>query len=63
MAIGQTQPIQGQPIQESQSAQPVQTQQPQTEQVSEKKSKWWLWLVIALVVIGAGIGSYFLWIK
>jgi uncharacterized protein HemX len=63
MAIEQTQPMQEptqtQPVQ-TQAAQPVQGQS-QVEQMPEKKSKGWLWLIIAVVVIGAGIGSYFLW--
>ena len=25
-----------------------------------KKSRWWLWLIIALVVIGAGVGIWLL---
>ena len=32
----------------------------QKEEVVEKKSKWVMWLIVALVVIGAGIGIYFL---
>ena len=32
----------------------------QTQYSTEKKSKWWLWLIIALVLIGAGVGIYFL---
>lgn len=28
-----------------------------------KKSKWWLWVLIAVVVIGAGIAAYFLFLK
>ena len=58
MAIEQTQPMQT-PAQ-AQAAQPVQGQS-QVEQMPEEKSKWWLWLIIAVVIIGAGIGSYFLW--
>lgn len=39
-----------------------QTQAPvgQEQPPAEKKSKWWLWAIIALVVIGAGVGAYFL---
>jgi len=50
------------------SSQPtVQKTQPVAEQaqpVPEKKSKWWLWLIIALaalIVIGAGV--YFLFFR
>ena len=32
------------------------------QQPVEKKSRWWLWLIIALIVIGAGIGIY-LWLS
>ena len=50
------------------TAQPVQPQ-PQPAQTAaqpqpvKKKSKWWIWLIIALVVIGAAIASYFIFIK
>ncbi|MBU0957728.1 MAG: hypothetical protein KKF56_02860 [Nanoarchaeota archaeon] len=30
------------------------------QNVGEKKSKWLLWLIIALIVIGVGVGIYFL---
>ncbi len=45
--------------------QPMQTQpvEKQVQPVPEKKSRWWLWLIIALAVIGAGVGAYFLWIR
>lgn len=51
-----------------QQKQPVTTQQPtqqpveQKEEVTKpakKKSKWYIWLIITLVIIGAGIGVYF----
>lgn len=29
----------------------------------KKKSKWWIWLIIALVVIGAAVAAYFIFIK
>ena len=45
-----TQPVASQVQPTSEPAQPV----------LEKKSKWWLWLIIALVVIGTGIGVYFM---
>ena len=40
-----------------------QIQQPTTQQpeiVEKMKSKWMLWLIIALIVIGVGVGAYFL---
>jgi len=54
---------------EQQKQEPIQEQQKpgkqvlQNEQVNlqtgeqpiKKKSKWWLWLIIALIVIGAGV--------
>lgn len=41
----------------------MENQIPQTNQIGEnleapKKSKWWIWLIITLAIIG--IGSYFL---
>ena len=50
--------------QQIQQKQPVTTQQPveQEGEVAkpvEKKSKWYIWLIITLVIIGAGIGVYF----
>ena len=52
-----------QQIQQKQT-QPIRTatQKPmggQTQPVEGKKSRWWLWLIIALIVIGAGIGFYY----
>jgi len=41
-------------------------QQPQGAQmqpVKKKGSKWLIWLIIALVVIGGVVGSYFLFFK
>jgi len=26
----------------------------------KKKSKWWIWLIIALIVIGAAVAAYFI---
>jgi len=47
-------------------SQPLPVQQPSTEpqavqEPEQKKSKWWIWVIVAAVVIGAGIGLYF-WI-
>jgi serine/threonine-protein kinase len=42
----------------------VPNQQPSKQSVKKptekKKSKWWLWLIIALIVIGGGLALYFL---
>lgn len=51
--IQQKQPVTTQPAQ-----QPVEQKGEVTEPV-EKKSKWYIWLIITLVIIGAGIGVYF----
>ena len=54
----QTPPI-VQPVQPK--AQPAQTAaQPQPV---KKKSKWWIWLIIALIVVGIAVASYFIFIK
>jgi hypothetical protein len=50
--------------QTQQKTQPIRTatQKPmgaQTQPVEGKKSRWWFWLIIALIVIGAGIGFYY----
>ena len=29
-------------------------------QPAKKKLKWWIWLIIAVVLIGAGVGLYLL---
>ena len=37
------------------------TAQPQKQNLNQpKKSKWWLWLILAVVVLGAAVGVYFL---
>ena len=45
----------------------MQTKQPATQmaggQVVEKKSKWWLWAIIALAVIGIAAIVYFLFLR
>ena len=52
-----------------QEKKPTQTEKPEiaqshtekTEQLNQpkKKSKWWLWLILVLVVLGAAVGIYF----
>ena len=52
-----------------QEKEPAQAEKPEiaqphtekTEQLTqpEKKSKWWLWLILVLVVLGAAVGIYF----
>ena len=46
-------------MEEQQIQQPVQVA-PVIMREPVKKSKWWLWLIIALVVVGAGTGIWFL---
>lgn len=45
----------------------IQTQQPNQQmaggQVVEKKSKWWLWVIIALAVVGIVAAVYFLFLR
>ena len=47
-----------QPVKQPATAQPAGQMQPEGETSIWKK--WWLWLIIAVVIIGAGVGSYFL---
>jgi len=63
----QTQPVvaQGKPMRKpalNVPTQPVMQTQPVTQvlPVQEKKSRWWIWLIVALVAIGIGVGAYFL---
>jgi len=52
-----------------QEKKPMQTEKPEiaqpprekTGQLNQpkKKSKWWLWLILVLVVLGAAVGVYF----
>lgn len=35
-------------------------QQPVAQPPVKKKSKWWIWLIVAVVVIGVAVGLYFL---
>ena len=44
----------------AQGTQPASETSNVSEQPSEgKKMQWWIWLIIALVVVGAGVGIYF----
>ena len=46
-----------------QSQQPIQTPQAQAGVQAmpvKKKSKWWIWLIMGIVIIGLGVGSYFM---
>lgn len=60
---------QGETMNQQKPMKPVmQTKQPATQmaggQVVEKKSKWWLWVIIALVVlIGVAAAVYFLFLR
>lgn len=59
-----TQPVQVEPV----VTQPVTAQNPVVGQVQQnpvagqqpvkKKSKWWLWVIIGVVVVAAGILAY-----
>lgn len=33
--------------------------QPTQPPVEKKKSKWWIWVIVAVVVIGIALGLYF----
>lgn len=43
--------------------QPVQQTTGQELPVEQKKTNWLIWLLIALIVSGAGVGAYFLFFK
>ena len=66
--VNQVQPTKKQVVQQtavSQTQKPVvQTAQPAGQMQLEGETpiwkKYWLWLIIAFVVIGAGVGVYFL---
>jgi len=53
--------------QTTQTAQPVQPKaqpaQTATQPPVKKKSKWWIWLIVALIVVGIGVAAYFIFIK
>ena len=53
----QKQPVVKQPVQKQTAPEQTMPAEP-----GEKKwfSKWWIWLIVALVLIGIAIGSYFL---
>ena len=53
-----------QPAGVSQTGQPVQPQAQPAQTVAQpqpikKKSKWWIWLIVGLVVLGIAAGLYF----
>ena len=59
--VQQTQPMAQPPIvpvQQPIAVQPVVQLQPEGEASIWKK--WWLWFIIAVVIIGASVGVYFL---
>ncbi len=41
------------------SMQPAQPMGAQAQPMGEKKSKWWLWVIIAAVIVALGVGAYF----
>ena len=46
-AVGQqAQPVAGKPVQPGQP-------------VKKKPSKWWIWVIIAVIVVGGGVWAYF----
>jgi len=45
----QQKPVAGQPVQPGQAVQPL----------KKKPKKWWIWLIVAVLVIGGGIFAYF----
>jgi len=54
------QPVQGEPVATAQVQQkPVGEQSVQPEQVIKKPSRWWIWVIVAAVIIGGGIWAYF----
>ena len=62
--VQQTQPVTNQtqqpkvPVQQPVAVQPTVQVQPEGETSIWKK--WWLWFIIAVVIIGASVGVYFL---
>jgi len=60
------QPVQAKPAAIQNSVVTAQTQQKpiagqlvQPEQPAKKPSKWWIWVIVAIVIIGGGIWAYF----
>jgi hypothetical protein len=54
-----------QPMAQKPTAQPIvqqPTAQPVAQQVStpKKKSRWWIWLIVILIIAAIGIGVFFL---
>ena len=38
---------------------PVAAQPVQLGQAVKKPSKWWIWVIVAIIIIGGGIWAYF----
>ena len=57
--VQQTQPIAQQPVvnQAQPASQPLEQMQPVEGETSIWK-KWWLWVIIAVVILGVGFGIY-----
>lgn len=57
VATAQTQqkPVAGKVAQPVKPGQPTQPGQP----IKKKPSKWWIWVLVAAVIIGGGIFAYF----
>ena len=55
-------PVVSKPVAKPVMAQPVKKPVQGVQPVEESKwySKWWVWVIVAIVVIGAGVGVYFL---
>ena len=50
-AVGQqAQPVAGKPVQPGQP-------------VKKKPSKWWIWVIIAVIVVGGGVWAYFQFLR
>ena len=61
MVQTQTQPVAQQPV--VNQAQPIAAQPAGQMQLEEETSilkKWWFWVIVGLVIIGIGVGVYFL---
>ena len=52
-----TQPTQPAQVTSQPGQQPV--QQPGQPPVEKKKSRWWIWVIVAVVIIGIAAGIFF----